>query len=109
MVPETHTRQVPIHRTRYEQEVVNDVQRITKCRMVQEVVTQKVPCVTWICVPKTVTKQIPHRVCEQVPVTCYRPVTRMVPCTYATAPLRRARRPRRGRPRPRARWPRRPR
>ena len=86
MVPETHTRQVPITRTRYVQEVVNDVQKITKCRMVQEVVTQKVPCVTWTCVPKTVTKQIPHRVCEQVAVTCYKPVTRMVPCTYASAP-----------------------
>ena len=32
MVPETQTRQVPIHRTRYVQEVVNDVQKITKCR-----------------------------------------------------------------------------
>ena len=82
MVPETRTRQVPITRTRYEQEVVNDVRRITKCRMVQEVVTQKVPCVTWTCVPKTVTKHIPRRVCEQVAVTCYKPVTRVVPCTY---------------------------
>ena len=34
--------------------------------MVQEVVTEKVPHVTWVCVPKTVTKQIPHKVCEQV-------------------------------------------
>jgi hypothetical protein len=87
MVPETQTRQVPIHRTRYEQQVVNEVRRITKCRMVQEVVTEKVPCVTWTCVPKTITRQIPHRVCETVPVTCYRPVTRMVPCApvqYAT-------------------------
>jgi YTV len=86
MVPETRTRQVPIHRTRYEREVINDVKKITKCRMVQEVVTQKVPCVTWVCVPKTVTKQIPHKVCEQVAVTCYKPVKRMVPCTYAAAP-----------------------
>jgi hypothetical protein len=85
MVPETQTRQVPVHRTRYVQEVVNDVRRITKCRMVQEVVTEKVPCTTWVCVPKEVTKQIPHRVCEQVPVTCYRKVTRMVPCV-AVAP-----------------------
>jgi hypothetical protein len=85
MVPETKTRQVPITRTSYVREVVNDVRRITKCRMVQEVVTEKVPCVTWTCVPKTVTKQIPHRVCEQVPVTCYRKVSRMVPCSYATA------------------------
>ena len=89
MVPETQTRQVPVHRTRYVQEVVNDVQRITKCRMVQEVVTEKVPHVTWVCVPKTVTKQIPHKVCEQVAVTCYRKVSRMVPCgavEYAAAP-----------------------
>ena len=84
MVPETQTRQVPVHRTRYVQEVVNETRKITKCRMVQEVVTQKVPCVTWTCVPKTVTKQIPHRVCEQVAVTCYRKVSRMVPCTYET-------------------------
>lgn len=84
MVPETKTRQVPIYRTRYVQEVVNDVRKITKCRMVQEVVTQKVPCVTWTCVPKTVNCRIPHRVCEQVAVTCYRRVSRMVPCTYET-------------------------
>ncbi len=93
MVPETQTRQVPVHRTRYVQEVVNDVQRIRKCRYVQEVVTQRIPCTTWTCVPKTVTKQIPHRVCEQVAVTCYRPVRRMVPCAavapvgYATGPV----------------------
>jgi hypothetical protein len=90
MVPETKTRQVPIHRTRYVQEVVNDVQRIRKCRYVQEVVTQRVPYTTWTCVPKTVTKQIPHRVCEQVAVTCYKPVTRMVPCApvgYASGPV----------------------
>jgi hypothetical protein len=93
MVPETQTRQVPVHRTRYVQEVVNDVQRIRKCRYVQEVVTQRIPCTSWTCVPKTVTKQIPHRVCEQVAVTCYRPVTRMVPCAavapvgYATGPV----------------------
>jgi hypothetical protein len=89
MVPETHTRQVPVHRTRYVQEVVNDVRRVTKCRMVQEVVTEKVPCTTWVCVPKTVTRQVPRKVCEQVPVTCYKKVKRMVPCApvaYAAAP-----------------------
>jgi hypothetical protein len=83
MVPETQTRQVPVHRTRYEQEVINDVRKIRKCRMVQEVVTEKVPCTTWVCVPKTVTKQIPHKVCEQVAVTCYKPVQHMVPCATA--------------------------
>jgi hypothetical protein len=87
MVPETHTRQVPVTKTHYVQEVVNDVRRVTKCRMVQEVVNEKVPCTTWVCVPKTITKQIPHRVCEQVAVTCYKPVSRMVPCTYAAAPV----------------------
>lgn len=86
MVPETQTRQVPVTRTRYVQEVVNDVQRITKCRMVQEVVTEKVPCTTWVCVPKTITKQVPRKVCEQVPVTCYKKVSRVVPCV-AAAPV----------------------
>jgi hypothetical protein len=89
MVPETQTRQVPVHRTRYVQEVVNDVQRVRQCRMVQEVVTERIPHTTWVCVPKTVTKQIPHKVCEQVAVTCYRKVSRMVPCgavEYASAP-----------------------
>ncbi len=89
MVPETQTRQVPVTHTRYVQEVVNDVRRIRQCRMVQEVVTDRVAHVTWTCVPKTITKQIPHRVCEQVPVTCYRKVTRIVPCAavqYAAAP-----------------------
>jgi hypothetical protein len=86
MVPETQTRQVPVTHTRYEQQVVNETRKITKCRMVQEVVNVKVPCTTWNCVPKTVTKQIPHRVCEVVPVTCYKPVSRMVPVTYAAAP-----------------------
>lgn len=84
MVPETQTRQVPVHRTRYVQEVVNEVQKITQCQMVQEVVTEKVPCVTWVCVPKTVTKQIPHKVCEQVVETRYKAVKRMVPCSYET-------------------------
>ena len=84
VVPETKTRQVPVYHTRYVQEVVNDVRKITQCQMVQEVVTEKVPCVTWRCVPKTITRQIPHRVCDQVAVTCYRRVSRMVPCTYET-------------------------
>src|SRR5208282_191643 len=47
MFPEIQTREVPIDRTRYVQEVVNDVQKVAKCRMVQEVVTGKVPCGTW--------------------------------------------------------------
>lgn len=86
MVPETQTRQVPIQRTHYVQEVVNTVRKVRTCRMVQEMVTEKIACVTWTCVPKTVTRQIPHRVCQQVAVTCYRPVSHMVPCaTYAPA------------------------
>jgi 1-deoxy-D-xylulose-5-phosphate synthase len=39
---------------------------------------------------KTVTKQIPHKVCEQVPVTAYKKVSRMVPCApveYAATPV----------------------
>jgi hypothetical protein len=83
MVPETQTRQVPVTRTRYVQEVVNEVQKVTQRRQVQEVVTDRVPVVTWTCEPRTVTKQVPRKVCEQVAVTCYKPVKRVVPVTYA--------------------------
>jgi hypothetical protein len=83
MVRETQTRQVPVTRTRYVQEVVNEVKKVTHRRMVQEVVTERVPVVTWTCQPRVVTKQVPRKVCEQVAVTCYKPVKRVVPVTYA--------------------------
>jgi hypothetical protein len=68
MVPETRVVDVPV----------------VTCRMTQEVVTERIPITNVRCVPKQVTRRIPYPVCEVVTETCYRPVTRMVPCAPAT-------------------------
>ena len=78
MVRETSTRQVPVTHCRMVCEEKLIEVPVTHCRMVQEVVTDKVPHTTWHCEPKQVTRMVPVPVCETVPVTCYRPVTRMV-------------------------------
>ena len=94
MVRETSVRQVPVTHCRMVcEEKIVDVP-VTHCRMVQEVVTDRIPHTTWHCEPKQVTRMVPVPVCETVPVTCYRPVTRMVTieapvmaaAQYATAP-----------------------
>lgn len=86
MVPEVQTRQVPVTHCRLVREVkVVDVPHVT-CRQVQEVVTDRIPHTTWTCVPDQITCRIPYPVCETVPVTTYRPVTRMVPCAPAAYP-----------------------
>ena len=85
-VRETETRQVPLTKCSIVREEKVENIPITKCRLVQEVVTEKIPCTTFKCVSKQVTRQIPIPVCETVPVTCYRPVTRMVACAPIVAP-----------------------
>lgn len=80
MVNEVATRQVPVRTCRMVTEARVENVPIRHCRMVREVITEKVPVVTgYRCVPKTITRMVPHRVCETVPVTCYKKVTRMVP------------------------------
>lgn len=79
-VTETQTRQVPVTTCRMVTE--DRVQNIPvrHCRMVQEVVTdRRVVVCGFRCVPKQITKMRPVPVCETVPVTCYRPVTHVVP------------------------------
>jgi hypothetical protein len=90
-VTETQTRQVPVTTCRM---VTEDVVRnvpITNCRMEQRVITERRTVVCgYRCVPKQITKMRPVPVCETVPVTCYRPVTRVVPACpppVATAQL----------------------
>lgn len=85
-IPEMQTRQVPVTCTRFVPETKTVNVPIVSCRMVSEVVNVKVPVTTFRCVPKEVTRQIPYPVCENVTVTCYRPVTRMVPCAPAATP-----------------------
>jgi hypothetical protein len=79
-VNETQTRQVPVTSCRMVTE--DRVQNIPvrQCRMVQEVVTdRRVVVCGYRCVPKQITRMRPVPVCETVPVTCYRPMTRVVP------------------------------
>ena len=47
--------------------------------------TDRIPVITFHCVPKQITRQVPYPVCETVAETCYRPVTRMVACDPARA------------------------
>lgn len=79
-VTETQTRQVPVTTCRM---VTEDIVRnvpVTNCRMEQQVVTERRTVVCGFrCVPKQITRMRPVPVCETVPVTCYRPVTRVVP------------------------------
>lgn len=80
MVPEVQTRQVPVTRVQMVPETRTIDVPVTSCRIVREVVTEKVPVPNVRCVPRTITRRIPYPVCETVTETCYRPVTRMVPC-----------------------------
>jgi hypothetical protein len=87
MVPEVQTREVPVTTTRLVRETKTIDVPVVNCRIVSEVVTEKVPVPNVRCVPRTITRRIPYPVCENVTETCYRPVTRMVPCApegYAT-------------------------
>jgi hypothetical protein len=85
-VSEMQTRQVPVTTMRLVSETKQVNIPLVSCRMVSEIVTEKIPVTTFRCVPKTITRQIPIPVCETVAVTCYRPVTRMVPVAPAATP-----------------------
>jgi hypothetical protein len=80
MVSEVQYRKVPVTTCRWvtEQRIRNIP--IRHCRMVQEVVTdRRTVCVGYQCVPKVVTRYVPRKVCETVPVTKYRKVVHRVP------------------------------
>jgi hypothetical protein len=84
MVSEVQSRQVPVTTCRWVSEIKTEQIPVTSCRWVQEVVTERIPCTTFRCVTKPVTTYTPRCIPECVPVTCYRPVTRMVPCAAPT-------------------------
>ena len=83
MIPEVHTRQVPVTTTHLVRETKLVNVPVRSCRIVQEVVTDRIPVTNFTCEPKTITRQVPHPVCETVAETGYRPVQRMVPVVYA--------------------------
>lgn len=84
-VPEVRTKQVPLTSCRTWCEPVTETVPVRHCRWVCEWETIEVPHTTWTCEPKEVTRMVPVRTPEVVPVTCYRPVKRWVPCEPAYA------------------------
>ena len=81
MVTEQKTEQVPV----------------TVCRMVNQVIYVKVPRMVIHCEPKQLIYKTAVLTCEEVPVTVYRPVTRMVPVVFSSGQSL-AQRPGRSRP-----------
>jgi hypothetical protein len=88
MVTDVQTRKVPVITC---QMVTDERVRqipIRHCRMVQEVVVDRRQiCVGWQCVPKTITRMIPIKTCETVPVTCYKRVHRLVAVCPTFTPI----------------------
>src|SRR2546423_385603 len=52
---------------------------MTTCRMVNETVRVRVPRLVFQCVPKTLVYKTAVLTCEEIPVTVYRPMVKMVP------------------------------
>jgi hypothetical protein len=69
MVPEQKVEKIPV----------------TICRMVPEVVRIRVPRLVMKCEPETLVYKQAVLTCEEIPVTVYRPVVKMVPVAQASA------------------------
>jgi hypothetical protein len=57
---------------------------VTTCRMVNEVVRIRVPRLVMKCEPETLVYKQAVLTCEEIPVTVYRPVVKMVPVAQAS-------------------------
>lgn len=79
MVTEVHTEMVPVVHWRMVTEQRIDKVPVTICRMVNQEVRVKVPRLVFRCVPKTLVYKTAVVTCEEIPVTVYRPVVKMVP------------------------------
>jgi hypothetical protein len=79
MVTEVQTQLVPVVHWRMVAEQRVEKVPVTVCRMVNEVVSIRVPRLVVKCEPKTLVYKRAVLTCEEIPVTVYRPVVRMVP------------------------------
>lgn len=85
-VPRTITRQVPVTTCRWVTEERVDTRNIVRfCGVEPRTEMRRVPCTTVQLEPKTFTKMVATCRQECVPVTLYRPVTRVVPVVCAPA------------------------
>jgi hypothetical protein len=75
---------VPVVRWRMVPEQVIEKVPVTTCRMVNEVVRIRVPRLVMKCEPETLVYKQAVLTCEEIPVTVYRPVVKMVPVAQAS-------------------------
>jgi hypothetical protein len=86
MVSEVQTRMVPVTHWRMVPEERVEKVPVTTYRMVPHTVRVRVPRLVFKCVPKTLVYKQAVVTCEEIPVTVYRPVMKMVP-VIAPSPL----------------------
>jgi YTV len=79
MVTEVQNEMVPVVRWRMVPEQRIEKYPVTAVRMVNETVRVRVPRMVFRCVPKTLVYKTAVLTCEEIPVTVYRPVVKMVP------------------------------
>jgi hypothetical protein len=79
LVTEIHTQMVPTVRWRTVAEQKVERVPVTSCRIVNDVVRIKVPRLVFRYEPKTFVYKTAVLTCEEIPVTVYRPVVKMVP------------------------------
>ena len=79
MVTEVSSQMVPVVHWRMVPEQTIEKVPVTICRMVTEVVRIRVPRLVVKCEPQTLVYKQAVLTCEEIPVTVYRPVVRMVP------------------------------
>jgi hypothetical protein len=84
LVTEVHTQMVPVvHWSTIAEQKVEKVP-VTTCRTVNQVVRIKVPRLVFRCEPKTLVYKTAVLSCQEIPVTVYRPVVKMVPVVEAS-------------------------
>jgi len=79
MVTEVQTRIIPVVHWRLVPEQRIEKYPVTICRMVNETVRVRVPRLVFSCKPKTLVYKTAVLSCDEIPVTVYRPVMKMVP------------------------------
>jgi hypothetical protein len=79
MVTEVRTQMVPVVHWRMVPERRIEPCPVTVVRMVNDTVRVRVPRMVFRCVPRTLVYRKAVLTCEEIPVTVYRPVVRMVP------------------------------
>ena len=84
MVTEVQTRMVPVVHWRLVPEQRIEKYPVTVCRMVNETVRVRVPRLVFSCKPKTLVYKTAVLSCDEIPVTVYRPVMKMVPVVSPT-------------------------